>query len=175
MLDRVGGEFVQRKPDRFRGSRCHDAVGTGHLQAVRFAVDEGCKLTLCDFADGSALPIAQHQQVMRGSQPLQPRRKAFVKFLDRVRASTRLRRNRQDHGEQVLGAMGQLAHHEFGMLLGKLPVGDVSDHVNEAGGAAIGQPGDDLCAAGQPPHAAVRFHDPIFDRKPVLLVGKFIE
>ena len=82
-------------------------------------------------AQVGALPGLRDEQVVGGGHGAQPRREVGDEAVHVVREARGLARHRLDDGEEVLRAVGQLAHHQPHLLLVAPPLGQVergADH-----------------------------------------------
>ena len=71
------------------------------------------------------MPIVGDQKVVRAANGHESRAEAIEEVLDRARARCGLPGNGVDHGEQILGAVGQLAQQETKLVLIGLALADI--------------------------------------------------
>ena len=94
------------------------------------------QLDLNEIRDIDALPLVLDQQVLAGGEPVDAIEKARDKGC-RIAHTRGLLGNRLHHGEQVHGAMIDLGHEQFVVLLGPLPLRDVADVALDDGLAVL--------------------------------------
>ncbi len=122
---RIGGELVQRKPEILHGLGLQHHVLAFDGDLLAEAIGMLAQLLLDQHAQRRAMPIVGDQEIVRAADGDEPRAEAIEEILDRARARGGLPGDGVDHGEQILGAVGQLAQQEAKLILVRLALADV--------------------------------------------------
>src|SRR5262249_21427473 len=131
----IGGELVEREPDRLRGSRAQAQLGAVQGDTRTDEVGKVRELGTNQVLDLHTIPFVADEQVLIGSKRLD----ALGEALDEVfrTSGDSLVGNRVDDAEHILGPMIDLAHEEMLLLLALLAFGDVLNRTAEAHGPAF--------------------------------------
>ena len=122
---RVGGELMQREPEILHGLGLQHHVLAFDGDLLAEAIGMLAQLLLDQHTQRRAMPIVGDQEVVRAADGHEARAEAIEEILDRTRAGRSLPGDRVDHGEQILGAVGQLAQQETKLILIGLALADV--------------------------------------------------
>ena len=116
---------MQREPEILHGLGLQHHVLAFDGDLLAEAIGMLAQLLLDQHAQRRAMPIVGDQEVVRAADGDEARAEAIEEILDRARARCGLPGDGVDHGEQILGAVGQLAQQEAKLILVGLALADV--------------------------------------------------